>query len=275
MRKVAIWRTGHEIADRVQRNIMYSCRETDYTLTGTSFPVSDNLDLIRKNDAHIAYGILRGTEDVFCECTRLGLPWFNIDRGYIHPGHYDGYYRISLRGTQHTHPIQSWMLDPARLNVLGLIFDQPRDDWEKKSWEKKRKSILVCPPTEEVIKFFNIEGSWLHNVTRQLKGRSYIIRKKGEQNPIDWDAVLYVVTFNSSVGWEALRQGIPCISDPNHSLVGSYFKNIPLDQLADKQLQDRHKLFAVMANLQLSLQEMRDGMLWPLIERLLACDNPS
>jgi hypothetical protein len=49
----------------------------------------------------------------------------------------------------------------------------------------------------------------------------YQIRVKTDA-PLCFDGVSRVITYNSSVGIEALRQGIPVISDPVNSSIGSY-----------------------------------------------------
>ena len=244
--KIAVWRTGHEIADRVCRSLMHSCRETDFTLTGGCLPIEENKDILLRNDAHIGYGILRGMAEVF----RNSNCWFEVDRGYFKPSHYDGYYRISCLGTQQCF---AWVEpDYERLEQLQL---------DLKPWRgfDDSKPVLVIPPTEYVEKFFGID--WEFPFFKQ-----HVLRRKGDASPINFSDYNYVLTFNSSVGWKALQAGIPCVSDPTHSMLGSWFKNLPLDELVEKQLQDREKLFATMAALQFTLSEIEQGMVWPLIE---------
>lgn len=249
--RIAIWRSGHEIADTVADAIKEGIPDAQTYRTSLYgvFPAAKT---------HIGYGILRGMAEVFRLADKT--PYFNIDRGYFHPSHYSGYYRISLRGTQHTGPIQDWMLDDTRLQALAL---------DIKPWRgfDATKPVLVCPPTDAVCSFFGFKW-W--NPEKPDDNRSFIVRQKGDTLPINFSDYNYVLTFNSSLGWQALQAGIPCVSDPTHSMVGRWFHNISLDDLADAQYADRHKLFAAMANLQLSLQEMRDGMLWPLMSKLLA-----
>lgn len=256
--RVAVWRTGHEIADTVTEAVAASLAQ--YQKSETWLSTDDHLNYWREclfnPDAHIGYGILRGMQDVFKLADKRNEPWFNLDRGYFKPSHYNGYYRLSLRGTQHTGAIQNWMLDTKRMNTLAL---------DIKPWRgfAPHLPVLVCPPTQAICKFFNIE--WAQTLPKCFK-----IREKGDTSPLNFSDYNYVLTFNSSVGWQALQAGIPCVSDPTHSMVGKWYHNISLDKLADAQYADRHKLFAAMANLQLSLQEMRDGMLWPLMSKLLS-----
>lgn len=218
-----ILRTGHPIADTIADSI-------------PDMPL----------DADIGYGILRGNAEVF-----KGSPcWFNIDRGYFHPGHFDGYYRVSLRGTQQT---RFWPEpDYDRMRALRI---------DTKPWRgfDHSKPVLVVPPTKHVMQFFGLHH-WKHPYG--------VISTKGHAMDINFQDYSYIYTFNSSLGWQALMAGIPCISDTTHSIVGSYFNNLSLDQLAEAQYVDRERLFAIMSGLQLTLKEMREGKLWTLVEML-------
>lgn len=276
--KIAVWKTGHEIADTVA-NAIIGLPMVDRCSTGTLRYDQDNRCQIfsahvpysrgKDNpfewaDIHIGYGILRGMDEIFKECDKVKRPWFNIDKGYWKPGHYDGYYRISLRGTQ---------------QILGL--DKIKPDYER--WDKLELEILpsiqrdshalICPPTDYVSGFFN-NRHWLELWGFDI-GRDNVIREKGSAENIQkqFDVCSEVRTFNSSVGWEALRQGIPVVSDPQHSIVGAYQKM--LDKDISKDSNERRKLFAIMAGLQLRLDEIRSGLLWPLLQNLLQSTSDS
>jgi hypothetical protein len=188
--KVCVWKTGHEIADTVARAI-----------GGNIYDTKDcNQNIIDAYDIHVGYGILRGMADVFARAAKANKPYFNLDRGYINPGHFDGKYRISLNGTQQ---VGSWP-DP-------IPHSMPLQPWRGFD---ENKPILVCPPTDVVAEFFNVYG-W-----RCVDG---VVRRKGNPNPINFQDYNYVCTFNSSVGWQAIAAGIPCISDTTFSMVGSFF----------------------------------------------------
>lgn len=249
--KICVWRTGHEIADTVAEAVCAGIPKADLNLV---LACPENIHLcIKKYDVHIGYGILRGMADVFSACDKHNKPWFNVDRGYWHPSHYDGYYRISLGGTQQTGtwPASDW----KRWEALQIPICKPQD--RSKNWYD-----LYCPPTDYVASFFN-EGNWLGLHVNAV--RDYRIRMKDPNNyALDRDlrSCSQVITFNSSVGWEALRRGIPVESDPVHSIVGAWQAVHGTDK--------REELFATMAGLQLTLDEMRGGKLMPLLEKLLA-----
>lgn len=240
--RICVWRTGHAIADTVATALSRS-------LNVPIYHANEVLDL-PDADVHIGYGILRGMASVYKRAERDGKPYFIVDRGYWKPGHYDGYYRVSLRGTQQTSgcPVPDW----ERWKALGLKVEPQF---------KREGYTLVCPPTDYVETFLRPGmDNWLNCDGYNKNG---IIRHKGCPRSLDIDlaGASRVITFNSSVGWEALRRGIPVESDPVHSIVGAW----QAKNGADK----RNELFATMAALQLTLDEMRGGHLLPLLQKLL------
>lgn len=244
MTRLAIWRTGHQIADTVGSHFINdSTHEVFWPTIGDS-----TFDTMKRvNDAHIAYGILRGTSDIFSNVEN----WFNIDRGYFNPGHFNGYYRISYKGTQ-----AKWHNGIPQSDEFVVL-----EDWKNND----NGHILNCPPTNEVMRFFGLDGWWYP------KGK---IRIKGDTSPIEWSSIRGVRTFNSSVGWQALQRGIPCISDTEHSIVGSYYKH-ELDKLGlDYNFENvmkipREPLFRAMKAHQFTLKEIREGQAWTLINHYL------
>lgn len=269
--KIAVWKTGHEIADMVADAVAEGSWRA-----GQSAGLYNTIDkdihtpIIRHEDISLAYGILRGTAEIFKECARLDKPWFNIDRGYFSPSHYDGYYRLSLRGTQQTTGLDKLAPDYDRLRALGV---------EMKPWRgfDPSKPVLVCPPTEHVQQFFRLDPAvywdmkWHGSAWKDTLCNGWVLRNKGDTKPLNLNDYSYVLTFNSSVGWQALAAGIPCVSDPEHSIVGAWFKDTKLiDDLSKAQETEREKLFGVMANLQLTLDEMRSGRIWQLVNLLMS-----
>lgn len=266
--KIAVFFTGHEIANKVGLAIREGLITAGHQVGWYS---PENMGYVERADICIGYGILRGMDDVFRECDRLGKPWFNIDRGYWKPGHFDGYYRVSLRGTQQTVHLNALTPDYDRWSALGV---------EMKPWRgNKGDYTLICPPTKKVAAFFGVDAeAWTNWSIKTAESNWPLgnglssIRTKDSPTPLA-DHLMgarVVLTFNSSVGWQALAAGIPCISDPTHSIVGAWFKGVLMDNLSKLQEAEREKLFGVMANLQLTLDEMRQGKTWELMSLLLS-----
>lgn len=257
---IGVWVTNHEISYTVGKAIFDSLKPI--------FPDTELCWTVPKEhlkevaDINIGYGILRDMDAVWHKAAAEGKPYFVIDRGYWKPNHYDGYYRISLNGTQQTTGLDRLEPDYERWDALGLeIWDRPTMGYER----EVGAHILVCPPTDYVAKFFNIDQqAW--PIMNAGNTPNYIYRHKGSQEPIDWRNVREVITFNSSLGWEALRQGIPIISDKSHSILGAYQNTV--DNMQLMSIDNRRRFLAIQASLQLRLEEIRSGKIWPLIQRL-------
>lgn len=222
----------------------------------TGHQIADTVALAFDQDVAIGYGILRGMDKKL----RSHRHWFNVDRGYFNPSHFDGYYRISYKGTQ-----AKWHNGiPRKAGEFNLQPIVKRDGY-----------ILICPPTAAVCEFFGVDhDQWLQDAFRQLHGRDYRIRDKANSIPIETHlaGACAVITFNSSVGWEALRLGIPVLSDIEHSIVGSYFKETTLNILLDKfYLMDYPplELFEAMNAHQFKLDDIAKGETWGIIRHYL------
>ncbi len=228
-----VHKTGHFIADTV----------ADAFIVGNY-----------EGDADLVYGILR--HNFFTSSKN----WFEVDRGYFNPGHFDGYYRISYKGTQ-----AKWHEGIPQADI----------DFELEDWRDKSGYVLVCPPSDYVKQFFDI--GW--EIDKQLMQcweivaglHPYRVRRKDDASYIEWNKIRGVITFNSSIGWQALQRGIPCISDTEHSIVGSYYKH-ELDKLGleynfeNVKLIPREPLFQAMKAHQFTLNEIRKGKAWNLIQ---------
>lgn len=251
--KICIWRTGHEIADTVADAVNEAVPADKLFLdldTDEVFPL--------EADVHIGYGILRDMDTVWRECERHNKPYFIVDRGYWKPGHYDGYYRVSLCGTQQT---SGWPEpDYARWDTLGL---------EIEPYRERSGYTLVCPPTAHVDEFFDVK--WWCEPKPNMLYRPKDCKRSLED---DLAGASRVSTFNSSVAWEALRRGIPMQSDSEYSMLGAWIRAKNLDNIA-AVMDSRRELFATQAAMQMTLEEMRRGRLFPLIQKLLPARNLS
>lgn len=268
--KIAVWSTGHSIADTIAGSVvaglpnskLYNAVET----LGEDFSGE-----LPEADIHIAYGILRGTTDVFRKASASGKPWFNVDRGYWGADHYDGYYRISLCGTQQTIGLDRIEPDYKRLDKLNIELFPAKTDGS---------TVIICPPTEYVKGFFNDidDDKWINKAlthANSLGFRQFKVRSKDDSlkdaEKDDFPICGLSYTFNCSLGWKWLARGAPVISDPDHSIVGAYQKIVDKPLHAD--LDSRRKLFGIQAGLQLRLDEIRNGLLWPLLHKLLSLQN--
>lgn len=246
--RLAVWQTDHSISQVISKSLTRGFNADLFNVSQI-----DEVDF-KKYEAHIAYGVLRGTTSVFERVNH----WFEVDLGFSEPQHYSGKYRISYRGTQAKYD-SDYECAESHITLEPLRYN---DGY-----------ILICPPTDYVCEFFKINKErWLYDQIRQC-GKNWIVRTKDDPKPISWNEVKAVVTFNSSVGWEAVRRGIPCISDENHSTVGSYYKKSIDFSFSEFYNIPREPLFNFMNAHQFTLQEFEQGKAWEIIKHGLACGS--
>lgn len=256
--KIAVWKTGHEIADTVAVALAEGLNAKIYS---TALRPNDDvcIDNIKPYDAHLFYGVLRGTEWIGVYCDQEKIPYFILDRGYTNPGHFDGNYRISYRGTQF-----KWHEGIPRKPV----------DIKLEPMRYKGDYVLICPPTTTVCNLFGIDRDvWIINAWAQCGWTEYVMRDKGEtfyNLESQLGDARAVITFNSSVGWQALQMGIPVLSDVNHSAIGSFYRCTDLSTLIDNlqnKPDNRLELFEAMESHQFKLSDTSG--LWKLLDHYL------
>ena len=250
--RVTIWVTEHEFSQRIASSLKLGFKDDGIVAT----PIHFSDESIHATDVHIGYGILRGMDAVYRRIETANKHWFNIDLGYFGAGHFDGQYRIAYKSTQNKY-------DPAI---------QSDTCPEISPWKTGGEFALICPPTESAAGFFNVdETQWLNDAQAHAKqlGLTAKIRRKGDPENLDdaFASAGAVITFNSSVGWKALQLGIPTFSDVTHSTLGSWHGDVnTIDGL--KQL-SRESLFRFMCANQLSLLDIQQGKLLPILKRFI------
>lgn len=273
--RIAVWTPPHEIADEIALAMWVGLQKAigdtrhdennkvTYWQTGFQTFINYIPDdaTIKEFDLHICYGILRGAADLFRACDRLNVPWFNVDRGFWGAGHFSGLYRINYRGTQS--PYNAELQKP---HTLSLQYPEVNTG----------DVVLIVPPSEYVKQFFGLNKyGWLVDAINKY-GRTdrYIVRTKGDNKEIDWKKIKGVVTFNSTLGVEALKRGVPVISDTEHSMIGSYYKKVLVEKGVDYNFENvmsvsREELFRCMSAHQFTLEEIREGKAWELLQHYL------
>ncbi len=250
--QVTIWITEHPYSQRVGMSLKMGFKNDGVLAT----PLDGSDEKINATDVHIGYGILRGMADVYRRIEKAGKHWFNVDLGYVDPGHFDGQYRIAYKNTQ-------------------SLFDEKIQS-EKcpkiSPWKNGGDVALLCPPTDHTAAFFHIDdAAWI--AAAEAKARQFgltpKIRRKDDPENLE-DALAQagaVIAFNSSVAWKALQQGVPAFSDVRYSTVGSWHGNV--DSMDALKKLERESLFRFMCANQLSLLDIQQGKLLPMLKRSL------
>jgi len=212
-------------------------------------------------------GLGGSSQKALKHCRTKGRDFFAVDTGYIQPGTKKEYHRVTKNALQHPGPIIERPFD--RLEKLRYKF-RPR--------KKKGETILICPPSEKVMKFYGQDlDKWLKDTIAEISkysSRQIIVRQKPSRsdrvttNTI-WkamDEAHVVVTYNSIAATEALLYGCPAIAlAPNSATV---LCNTKLDQLNDLYMPYEDDIMAFAAHLsycQFTEIEMRSGYAWEVL----------
>lgn len=263
----SLWHTGHSICTTVMRHfkqgMAYISESGDYPLR--------HVDQYSGESNNISYGFLRGTDRIFQNSNE----YWEIDRGYFKPGHFDGYYRISMNGTRARYNAKvAERLSSKRFKALGI---------HPEEWQPANKPgfVLIVPPTHAVTSFHKAPKQWADEIADILDDKTdYPVRvrhKSGQVCPLrdDLANARCVITYNSNVSIDALLAGVPVVAEDG--LINGW-NLLTLDDIirgADLrkdpvtgQMLDRQKLFNFAAHQQYTLDEMRTGKPWLAVQAM-------
>lgn len=210
------------------------------------------------------YGCLRGLKPLVDDCIKEGRDLYYSDNGYIRPGKWDGYFRITKNALMHDGRGEG---DPQRLRRLGV---------QIKDWRKSGNHILICPPLNISLRivFGQSAFEWLTNTVMTLvkhSDRPIVIRAKAQwhkakrthKRPLSEDlrGAWAVVTSHSTATIEALQEGIPVFC--THPCVSRSMGHTDLTKIeAPLYPDDRERWLSVIAQNQWTLSEIRKGTAW-------------
>lgn len=255
---IYVWHTGHQINETLSMALHAGIPQS--ILKHTEW--ADNYFNSTNKHVAVGYGILRGTGDIFLHNQDNRTDYYEVDRGYINPGHYDGYYRISKNGLQ------------ARYNDIDLPDDRlAKLKIERANWFNPKGKIIICPPSEYIEQYYyHSPGAWTDNMCRALKESNldFKVRKKTDTTPLEHDLqdAYCVIAFNSNVLIDATIKGIPVMGG-KYSIVTMWDDNT-FQQLKDRNIappSESHvdKLLRFISYNQFTLEEIRNGTAWKLL----------
>ncbi len=201
------------------------------------------------------------------ECWATGRDFYYIDTGYFGNDRKKNYHRITKNNLQN----------------IGPVIHRPRDRLSRTGITLKKfrpgKNILLCPPSEKVMKFFDLDlQTWILETVDTIKkytDRPIIIREKQARSVrVTTDTmemalannVHCLVTFNSIAATEALLSGKPAFTlGPNaaQSLCSSDLSKIEKPFIP--HLDEVEEWAAHLAYCQFTELEMMDGTAWRIL----------
>ena len=220
----------------------------------------------KSDNALVIRGLGGGGQKAIKHCLENGRDFYAIDTGYIQPSTRKDYHRVTKNNLQN----------------LGPIKERPDDRLRRLNWKptKRRKgsTILVCPPSAKVMKFYgqNVD-EWTTHVLKELKNhtdRPIDLRLKPSRrervstNSI-WEALKdahCLVTFNSIAATEALLVGKPAISlAPNAAQVLCNKSLSEVEALNYPTLDEIHAFASHLSYCQFTPNELRSGYAWDIL----------
>lgn len=216
----------------------------------------------------IIRGVGKSSREAVLHCWENNRDFYAIDTGYFgnSKSKSKGWHRVTKNNLQN----------------LGPIIERPHDrllSWKYKKFRDGKK-ILVCPPSDKVMKLFNQPSpeEWTQLVVDQLKqytDRPIEIRLKPNRTQRIKDQSLEaaleenvhcLITYNSIAALEALMVGKPAIAlGPN---CASIVCNTNLAEVEKLHIPDKDEMTALMAHLsycQFSRQELMNGYAWNIV----------
>ena len=223
------------------------------------------------------YGILAGSGEVYKWCEKEKKNFYFIDHGYF----------------TNAHDSPHWLRITKNKHCQNILQQRPNDRYEKnfkqeiKQWNKNGKKILVLPPTNAIANFFNVKD-WLYSTLKILKqntDRQIDVREKPynptitidhvgatvkvdkptkQQGSINWKDYFACVTYNSNTTMASLHNGVPVFCD-KINCAAAPISETNFANIETPKYEDRMALFSSLAYNNFTINEMRDGTAWKII----------
>lgn len=226
-----------------------------------------NFDLEKNNkNSLVIRGLGGGSQKALKYCIENKLDYYAIDTGYIQPGTKKEYHRITKNALQNLGPIVERDFD--RLRKLNWGYRNPQVG----------EKILVCPPSEKVMKFYGEDlDTWMKttlDTIKTLTNKPIEVRLKPSRsdrvttNTI-WQALdnaYCLITYNSIAATEALLYSVPAITlAPN---AASVLCNTSLNDINKLEIPTKKEILEFAAHLsycQFTQKEMANGYAWKIL----------
>lgn len=225
-----------------------------YLAKGIGCPLVPKDMGLQPNTIGFMWGLLRGSPELIKASIQSFQPWFYLDHGYFHRGHYSGHYRVTYCDFQQRQ-----------------LIERPDDRWKKLGvslmpWRSGRK-IIVCPPSDHVARIFGLQ-KWEQTTLAALKthtGRPIVVRRKTDPTPFreSLKDAHCLVTESSIAAVEALTLGVPVFVSPNSAAAPAGLSDFT--KIESPIYPDREPWARSLAYGQFTREEMKDGTAWRVL----------
>lgn len=210
----------------------------------------------------VFYGVDQTNIRHWQRVSRSGEPYWYCDNSFFDKTR-GTHFRIGRNCVQHDGQGRS---QGERFKALAL---------EIKPWRTEGEHIVICPQSDSFMReVAEYQGDWLSDVVGTIalvSNRSLVVRNWARDKPKlqatlarDLVGAWMLVTYSSAAAIQALLAGIPV------SAIGGAARWAGTDPLAIETPfypEDRERFFGVLADNQFTIDEMRDGTAWNLLNR--------
>lgn len=236
-------------------------------IQGSGGIISDYDREAESDNELVIRGLGGGSRKALHKCHEQNRTFYYIDSGYF--GNWKNKYihRITKNSVQYKGPILH--RDNDRAKRFGYKFNKFTPG----------KSILICPPSQKVMNYFNQDlQTWIESTVAEIKKRSdrpIIVRQKPSRSDrISTDTIQQalsqnihcLVTYNSIAAIEAMMEGKPAITmGPN---AASEICETDLKNIENPKVPFKDEMEAFMHHLayaQFTVDEMKSGFAWRTI----------
>lgn len=251
---------------------------------------------LKKGDAIATWGILRGTGVLMKEAKKRQIDYYFMDHSYFKTENKeDEWYRI----VKNNHSCTT--LEIVSNQRWIKYFNTKNTCMPWKDQERCGSNILICPPTNAISWYQNLNYNWCENIVKKLKetlpkskhknikirlkpnepivnDQGNILKLEPNENNISLEEDLNrchcVIAYNSNVALQATLMGIPVIvGDISPCKPISYnladFKREQRDLINhfNNEPKNRMNLLYWLANNQWELSEIKDGRAWKMLQQ--------
>lgn len=246
------------------------------------------------NDASGAYdlAIINGVKNAWRaeHLKSAGVPFLFFDKGYNRKWNVKNpeWWRVAVNHHQPTRYLHLLSFDNKRARQQG---------WKAKPWRESGTHILLAGASAKYHQMYGLPDptAWAEDViqaVKQLSDRPIIYRPKPSWKEAkavdgaefkgrasyniydDLKGAHAMITHGSGACLEALLAGVPAVVlGPG---ITSTISSMSLDEIETPQLgaeQDRNRLLANLAHCQWSLDEIRKGLIWQSLRRMISAEH--
>jgi hypothetical protein len=195
-----------------------------------------------------------------------GRPFWHIDNGYVNParGGLTGFYRINYRSLS---PMLLNDVDHNRIYETGA---KARLHPWRKPHQRGRKVLIALPGADFGVSLGMDMRAWIAHIHEQVQSRTdrpIFIRPKESSRPLVQDLrdAWCVVTHSSNVAVDAVMYGVPVFVAPTSPAAPVGRTDLKIEKPV---MPDRTDWLASLMMQQFTLDEMRFGYAWRMMQRM-------